>query len=245
MLNKFAVVPEHFILATKAFERQTHVLHQADLEATLACIEAYEPSDDSKSTEALGGDGLFAFFNSGDFSGASQPHRHIQLLPVSSMKDGLEGESQWDVLASNLSTKKAPFVTFSEKISLDISGSDLYAAYLRLYRLACRAVSFHRGSGPPHSDAPAEGESQISYNMAMTKNSLVICPRLAEGAKLTGQDCHVLGQLALNGTLLAGTALVKSELEWAALKKDPDGLLGVLGGIGVPSKDFKESGLEG
>lgn len=42
VLNKFAVVPEHFILATTEFKPQTHILESSDLEATLACIEAYE-----------------------------------------------------------------------------------------------------------------------------------------------------------------------------------------------------------
>lgn len=42
MLNKFAVVPGHFILATRAFREQAHVLDESDLESTLACIEAYE-----------------------------------------------------------------------------------------------------------------------------------------------------------------------------------------------------------
>lgn len=206
------------------------------MESTLACIEAFE----TKSAESAGEEGLFAFFNSGDDSGASQPHRHIQLLPVSRMKENLGADSPWKVLAESLDTQKAPFVTFSECISLDISSSELHAAYLRLYRRACRAVAAHLGAVRTNSEAPGEGEAMISYNMAMTKNAIVICPRLAEGAKITSTDGHVLGLLALNGTVLAGTALVKSELEWEALKKDPDGLLSVLKGIGIPSDGFDE-----
>jgi ATP adenylyltransferase len=42
------------------------------------------------------------------------------------------------------------------------------------------------------------------------------------------------GRLALNGTVLAGTALAKNQAEWDALRDDPGQLLAVLGKIGVP-----------
>ncbi|KAI9166571.1 FIT family protein scs3 [Paramyrothecium foliicola] len=241
VLNKFAVVPEHFILATRDFKHQTHVLERDDLEATLACIRAYEGD---------GSQGLFAFFNCGDHSGASQPHRHIQLLPVATMKDGLPSDTPWEVLANHLTTGGAPFVTFAEPINLDMSAGQLHAAYLRLYRQACRAVAAYAAKGSDATataaayEAPATGETKISYNLAMTKSSLVVCPRLAEGAKILGPEGAVLGSMALNGTLLAGTALVKNELEWEVLKKDSTGLLGVLKGIGIPSDEFDESAIE-
>ncbi|CAF3475722.1 hypothetical protein QX201_010954 [Fusarium graminearum] len=241
VLNKFAVVPEHFILATNDFKPQTHVLEESDLEATLACIEAYETARGSETEQghqdgALGGgDDLYAFFNCGDHSGASQPHRHIQLLPIARMKDGLEKDTSWTVLADELKIKTAPFATFTEDINLDMSGSKLHAIYLRLYRRACRAVASYTKDATHEGQAPADGPTLISYNMAMTKSTLVICPRLAEGVKLQSKDGNVLGTVAFNGTLLAGTALVKNELEWEMLKKDPDVLRNILGGIGVPS----------
>jgi ATP adenylyltransferase len=241
VLNKFAVVPEHFILATKDFKPQTHVLEESDLEATLACIEAYEAARRTEAEQghrdgALGGgDGLYAFFNCGDHSGASQPHRHIQLLPIARMKDGFEIDTPWTVLADELKVKVAPFATFAEEINLNMSGADLHAIYLRLYRKACRAVAFYT-KNPIHTDeAPADGPTLISYNMAMTKSTLVICPRLAEGVKLQSQDGDVLGTVSFNGTLLAGTALVKNELEWEILKSDPDRLRNVLQDVGVPT----------
>ncbi|KAF5020950.1 hypothetical protein F66182_6996, partial [Fusarium sp. NRRL 66182] len=104
VLNKFAVVPEHFILATTDFKSQTHVLEESDLEATLACIETYEAARRTETEQGHrdgslgGGDGLYAFFNCGEHSGASQPHRHIQLLPVARMKDGFEPDAPWSVL---------------------------------------------------------------------------------------------------------------------------------------------------
>jgi ATP adenylyltransferase len=83
VLNKFAIVREHFILATKAFKEQTDLLEADDLGATYACLKEWR----------VHGKELFAFFNSGEHSGASQPHRHIQLLPVESMTEGLNDDT--------------------------------------------------------------------------------------------------------------------------------------------------------
>lgn len=242
MLNKFAVVHEHFILATKEFKEQTHVLEEADLESTLSCIEAYENARDPTRTED---DGLFAFFNCGEHSGASQPHRHIQLLPVDRMRDGLESGARWNVLADRDDLSSTPFVVFSERIHLGMPSSELYSVYLRLYRRACKAMDAfvgHTSSSDSAEVAPSYGPTRISYNMAMTKSNLLICPRLAEGDAVTSGGNNV-GKLALNGTLLAGTALVKNEAEWDALRKNPDKLAAILKAIGLPRDKINDSML--
>ncbi|KYK56466.1 5',5'''-P-1,P-4-tetraphosphate phosphorylase 2 [Drechmeria coniospora] len=231
VLNKFAIVPEHFILATNEFKPQSHVLEEADLGATLACIGAYEGHGHAA--------GLFAFFNGGEHSGASQPHRHLQMLPVARMRDGLEEHSAWNLLADEADQlQRAPFVAFTETISLNTSPADLHEKYLKLYRRACRAVAAQTGLAWDGPEPPAEGEALISYNLAMTKNTIVVLPRLAEGAAVAERSGEPVGRLALNGTLLAGTALVKMESEWEALKDDPRGLADALRAIGIPREEF-------
>lgn len=131
------------------------------------------------------------------------------------------------------SSHRPPFATFTEGIRLGMPAEELHAAYLRLYRRACRAVACHAGAAAD-TDPPSEGEALISYNMAMTKSTMVLSPRLAEGASIVSPDGRTLGMLSLNGTVLAGTALVKNELEWEALIKEPDALSNILRGIGIP-----------
>ncbi|KAI1457215.1 HIT-like protein [Annulohypoxylon moriforme] len=222
VLNKFAIVPEHFILVTKEFKPQTHVLEKDDIDATFACIQAYHAE----------GQELFAFFNSGPHSGASQPHRHLQLLPIESMRSGLEDVdrgSQWNVLADTLtgSSKKLPFNVFATSIRSDMSAEERHDAYLELYRRAVKTAC-------PDIEAHNEGEAQISYNFAMTSNTMALCPRTAEGVMLKSKSGEDIGQVSLNGTVLAGTALVKNQAEWDALREGPDVLLNVLRGIGLP-----------
>jgi ATP adenylyltransferase len=83
VLNKFPIIEGHFILATKDFKEQTDDLEAIDLKTTFDCLKAWEEgNENARSTK------LFAFFNSGPHSGASQPHRHIQFLPISGILDG-------------------------------------------------------------------------------------------------------------------------------------------------------------
>lgn len=236
MLNKFAIVPEHFLLITRDFKQQTHLLDAQDLAATYACIRAYH----EYTTEGCEREELFAFFNCGPHSGASQPHRHLQLLPVARMRDGLEG-GEWNVLADKLiepgpgpGENKLPFATFGESIREHMEPQELRATYLRLYRRACAAIG--AGDGPSEEELaskPDGVETAISYNMAITRNAMVISPRVAEASVVVDKEGHEVGKLSLNGTVLAGTALVKSQSEWDALRTDPNQLCDILVKIGV------------
>lgn len=85
-------------------------------------------------------------------------------------------------------------------------------AYLRLYKCASRAVVIYEKS-PNMQTAAEPGDAAMSYNITMTNSTLSLTPQLEEGTKFTSPDGYVLGSLAINGMVLAGTALVKSELE--------------------------------
>jgi len=225
VLNKFAIVPEHFILATKAFKPQTHLLEPEDLAATYACIQTY--AHDPAAGE------LFAFFNSGEHSGASQAHRHIQLLPIASMESGIkaEDEGKWKVLVDDLAG--APFATFSASIHPRMSPDELHAVYMSLYRKGCAAIAASTNSTLPEVD-PA-GQTTFSYNLGFTKNTLALLPRVTEGAAITTPEGRDVGKLALNGTVLAGTALVKNEAEWDTLRANPEMVSNLLKAIGLPN----------
>ncbi|KAI0025022.1 ATP adenylyltransferase-domain-containing protein [Xylariomycetidae sp. FL0641] len=228
VLNKFAVVPEHFILATAAWAPQTHVLAAGDLAAAWACVDAYHRD---------GGGELFVFFNSGEHSGASQPHRHLQLLPVACMRAGLPEEGgRWDVLADRLAAGAGaaeaqpdalPFAVFAAEMDAQMSAEARHALYVSLYRRAARAAGVA-------GEVPAAGEARVSYNLAMTRTAMAVCPRVAEGAGVRDARGREAGFVALNGTVLAGTALVKNQAEWDAVRANPDALQRVLAQIGVP-----------
>ncbi|MGK7878693.1 MAG: phosphorylase [Crocosphaera sp.] len=66
LLNKFNVVENHLLVITREFEEQETLLNLNDFVALSACL--------------LQVDGL-GFYNSGKIAGASQRHKHLQLVP--------------------------------------------------------------------------------------------------------------------------------------------------------------------
>lgn len=81
--------------------------------------------------------------------------------------------------------------------------------------------------------------SPISYNLGLTARSMVLIPRRVEGSMISAADGEPssIGPITLNGTVLAGTLLVKNVIEWDALKHDPSQLSSLLEAIGIPSPD--------
>lgn len=224
ILNKFSIVPNHSILATCNFAPQSHLLEEADLAAAHACVRAYQIPNAPQST-------LFVYFNSGPESGASLPHRHLQLVPVACLRQDVN--QPWILLADNPPRPPFPFTIFDAPISLETSPSQLHATYLDLYRRACVAL------GNPDETTATSGEARISYNLAMTSHSLVVCPRV-QGDVDMPMPALPHGQrsrLFINGAVLAGTVLVKSEAEWDSLVRYPGLLKSSLEKIGVPAVD--------
>lgn len=72
LMNKYCVVPNHFLLVTKEFKRQTAPLTPPDLAAAYNLMSAGRRQ----------GKNFFMFYNCGPLSGSSQPHKHLQFMPI-------------------------------------------------------------------------------------------------------------------------------------------------------------------
>ena len=66
ILNKFNVVDNHLLIITRIFEQQETLLTLEDFTAMWTCLGEFE--------------GL-VFYNGGKLAGASQPHKHLQIVP--------------------------------------------------------------------------------------------------------------------------------------------------------------------
>ena len=73
VLNKFNVVEHHLLMVTRAYEGQDRLLTLADFEALQLCMAEFE--------------GL-AFYNGGQEAGASQRHKHLQMVPLPLSPEG-------------------------------------------------------------------------------------------------------------------------------------------------------------
>ncbi|EEP76693.1 predicted protein [Uncinocarpus reesii 1704] len=253
VLNKFPIIPNHFILATKDFQPQDHLLDKEDLGIAFDCLRSWEDSPEQPARRRL-----FAFFNSGEHSGASQPHRHIQFIPVEDMSP-LDGDLGWTPLVDRMAHAfkgtnidrpvllPLPFACYGLPLAPNPSADDLHRAYISLYTYATHAAQKSQ-SEPFNNEQPAvlqaRGPSVISYNLAMTATAMVLCPRLSEHARIPLHpelEASVLeeGLVKPNGTILAGTLLVKTESEWNALRDDPALLHRILTTIAVPRNEVQ------
>jgi ATP adenylyltransferase len=71
IFNKFSVCDQHVIVITKDFEKQIDPLNIDDFKATSIVMASMN---------------AFMFFNSGFNSGASIMHKHMQIIPYSSIE---------------------------------------------------------------------------------------------------------------------------------------------------------------
>jgi ATP adenylyltransferase len=270
VLNKYPIIANHFILATKHHKKQTHKLEADDLSSAYLCLQEWSGTAEDGHPRRL-----FAFFNSGEHSGASQAHRHLQFLPVEDMRKG-DTNGAWGLLADSIWTEKdidsgktaafhyegqsltkevpgssftvnssLPFIHYGAQLPARPSSEELYNIYTSLYDTAAKdaqhfAKTTHaEGFMLQDSD---DGSLPVSYNLAMTKEVMIICPRRREGQMVKARDGTEVDYVALNGTLLGGTLMVKSEECYNLLKEDSDRLREILASIGLPKGDSISSG---
>ena len=67
ILNKFNVVEHHLLIITRRFEDQETLLTPGDFKALRTCMSEYN---------------CLGFYNAGIAAGASQKHKHIQIVPL-------------------------------------------------------------------------------------------------------------------------------------------------------------------
>jgi ATP adenylyltransferase len=185
VLNKFNVLRHHLLIVTGTFEPQEALLTVADLDALVRCMAA--------------GDGL-GFYNGGTVAGASQSHKHLQLVPLPLGKGPLPtpvDASIPDRLPVGEIAAVTAFPFQHALVAIDPSAvSRLAAGELhQIYRRACSSVGVVDESRP--------------YNMLMTRRWMLVVPRSRE---------HWNG-VSVNGLGFAGSLLVQNDDELERLRR--------------------------
>jgi ATP adenylyltransferase len=239
VLNKFPIIENHFIMASKKFVEQTMIRDQ-DVRAVYGFLTAWESVADSRR--------VFAFFNSGPSSGASQQHLHIQFLPVDDIKAG-EDSGKWELLVDSIlpSTSKVeisdlPFLTFVKRFPENCTPREVAEIFSDLLDRTKSAWSaFHEDSDSSDDDV---SEEDFSFNMGITTEGIVLAPRIQESAILKASNGREIGTVALNGTMLGGTLMVKRKEEWDFLRSTPNVLDNILEKLGIPTSSVVEPKTE-
>lgn len=174
LFNKYPVVSKHLLLVTFQFEKQTDLLNKEDLE------KAYEVI-----TELDG----FAFYNSGEYSGYSQEHKHIQIIPYQNLtRFPLDSHITALIQDAPFTFPLYDFKHFFHAIPVNEGKKELYQIYHKLLTLL----------------APN------SYNFIMTQNWMLMVSRAKEKS---------FNKFSLNSVAYAGILFVKNEEELDFLKQ--------------------------
>lgn len=195
VLNKFSVLDHHLLLVTRAFEEQERLLTCADFAASARCLDEV--------------DGLI-FYNGGTTAGASQPHKHLQFvpLPLAGVPTGLPLGALIEAAVAEGRAGRAPLVEFAHAVAplAGLIGPTLDVAAPRLQKLY-RSLLAATGVGVRDS---ARGELQgMPYNLLLTRRWMMVVPRTAEcGA---GISVNALG--------FVGALLVRDARQLAVLRE--------------------------
>ncbi|NDJ18520.1 ATP adenylyltransferase family protein [Myxacorys almedinensis] len=192
LLNKFNVADHHLLVITRAFEEQESWLTFNDFAALWACLAEF--------------DGL-AFYNGGKTAGASQRHKHLQLVPFP-----LVPESRLPIaclLSSATLTPPnnvpgLPFLHAFAPLDPSWARSPAKAADLTL---SCYNRLFQSlGWQPSTGNTPMQSGA---YNLLMTRDWMLVVPRSRESTH----------NISVNSLGFAGALLVRSEAELNLLTK--------------------------
>ncbi|MBC1224249.1 phosphorylase [Nostoc sp. UCD121] len=186
ILNKYNVVDRHLLIITRAFEEQESLLTLEDFAAMWACLADF--------------DGL-AFYNSGKSAGASQRHKHLQLVPLPLVPSGpqipIEPLLKAGQFQDSNAIAKLPFVNAFAPLNPDWVRSPFTAAQVTL-------EVYHSLLGAVGLDARQLG----AYNLLATREWMLIVPRSQEHFQ----------SISVNSLGFAGTLLVRNAAEMEILK---------------------------
>lgn len=204
LLNKFNVVDHHFLIVTREYEPQTNWLTYGDFEAIAHCLAELN--------------GL-VFFNGGTVAGASQPHKHMQVIPRADADSDIVFPIEPIIQSASTETAcSASLLPFRHAI-LSLENSFFKQAadgitniesraehYLSCYHTLLNAVGIT--SDPQGSETHWRGVQSAPYNFICTRHWMMIVPRSQE--KHAGISVNSLG--------FVGSLLVKDQTTLEQLK---------------------------
>ena len=199
VLNKYPVIEHHALIITRDFQDQEAPLDRADFEAIWTCLR----------------EGGLAFYNAGAVAGASERHRHLQIVPtpigdppLGTPFDAVQDDAHFDGGVGRIDS--LPYLHGIGRLRAIANQSPAEAAEVLfgLYRQLARAFGCHRHGQP--------------YNLIVCRDWMLIVPR----ARAQWRGVNV------NGLGFAGALMVPGREEFEVLRRE--GPLRVLAHVAVP-----------
>lgn len=121
LLNKFCVVPKHFLLVTREFASQNVPPSPDTLTIAYRILQSHKALSAQRHDDVAHDKELLAFYNCGKVSGASQPHQHMQFAEL-----GAEGKQE-ESINSSLANVAIPVEQLLSRIPQDGREDEVYA----------------------------------------------------------------------------------------------------------------------
>ncbi|MDY7804268.1 phosphorylase [Burkholderia stagnalis] len=176
LLNKFNVIEHHLLIVTRRFEAQESLLNVADFAALLACMAEF---------------GSIGFYNGGAAAGASQAHKHLQIVPLPFVEGGpalpISPLIESARIAGAIGT--IPGLAFAHAFA----PLELFAAPVHeTARAACeRYRALLDAVGIRALDVDGEPRQSAPYNLLVMPTGLLLVPRSTE--RVEGISINALG----------------------------------------------------
>jgi ATP adenylyltransferase len=153
--------------------------------------------------------GGLAFYNCGPLSGRSQPHKHVQVVPLPLHESQHNAPPiQVAIDAAQRSSQRPTAAEGSPLPICELRSMPFAAFYVNLPATVQPAELEAAGAALLHRCRQHAGQPEVSYNCLMSSRFLMYVPRGAEGCGTV--DCNALG--------FAGTMLVRSQPELDFIK---------------------------
>jgi ATP adenylyltransferase len=191
LLNKFNVIDHHLLIVTRRFEDQEMLLTRRDFEALWLCLGEC--------------DGL-AFYNGGEVAGASERHKHLQMIPLPMDRTGpsVPMESVLDNAGFDDRLGRVSGLPFGHAFArIEFGAGDAVETAYGLYRDMLDSVGLNR------SILPGDVTQSGPYNLLLTRRWMLLVPRAEE----------FFGTISVNALGFAGALLAKNEQEMQILKQ--------------------------
>jgi len=218
VLNRYPVVAHHLLVVTHEFVDQETLLDASDFAALAACL---------RQVDGLG------FYNGGREAGASQPHRHLQLVPLPLSAERASAAwsvpmeavfDQWSTGGGTARLLRLSFLNAFAVLEPSLFDDADAAAHLQeRYDSMLAACGLCAESANDNGRAANEPERQRGpYNLLVTRRWMLLVPRTRE---------H-FGTISVNALGFAGSLFVRDQAEMDALRAA--GPMSVLRAVAVP-----------
>ncbi|BAQ66282.1 DUF4922 domain-containing protein [Geminocystis sp. NIES-3709] len=205
ILNKFNVFNHHLLIITRKYEEQESVLNIDDFSALWTVLSQIKG---------------FAFYNSGKLSGASQAHKHLQLVPYPLAKE-IETIPINDLVLSYKNTQEIislPEFPYLHSIAFfgnikEKSSEELGKITLENYHKLLEKLNINIENNKPFKN----------YNLLITKHWMMLIPRYQEKFM----------SISINSLGFAGAFLVKNTEQLNLIKES--NLLEILAEVAIKS----------